>query len=75
MMASDPPPLEHRAVLEHDSAILPEVIAARGSRTATAKADLRRLGFSCVQDRVPANACFVHRRELENIHAASYGNR
>ena len=74
-MASDPLPLEHRAVLEHDSAILPEVVAARGSRTATVKADLRRLGFSCVQDRVPANACFVHRREPVNPHAASDEDR
>ncbi len=58
-------------MLEHDSAILPEVVAARGYRMVTVKADLRRLGFSSVQDRVPATAYFVHRQELENPYASS----
>jgi hypothetical protein len=43
----------HRYALEQGSAISPEVIAARGYRTITAKAELRRLGFSDIQSRVP----------------------
>jgi uncharacterized protein DUF3854 len=44
----------HRHALEQESAISPEVIAARGYRTITARAELRRLGFSDAQSRVPA---------------------
>lgn len=36
----------HRYMLEVDSGISPEVIAARGYRTVTVKAELKRLGFS-----------------------------
>ena len=45
---------EHRYALEQGSAISPEVIAARGYRTITARTELRRLGFSEAQSRVPA---------------------
>jgi hypothetical protein len=44
---------EHRRMLEHDSAITPEVIAARGYRTVSSKKELRVLGFSPTQCRVP----------------------
>lgn len=44
----------HRAILEQESGITPEVIAARGYKTATTKAELARLGFSRSQQRVPA---------------------
>ena len=45
---------KHRESLEHGSSIGPEVIAARGYWTAETKAELRSLGFSDVQARVPA---------------------
>jgi len=44
----------HHAALIRDSAITPEVAAARGYRTVTVRAELRRLGFSEAQARVPA---------------------
>lgn len=52
--ASEPDLLpKHRALIEA-SAISPEVMRARGYRTVTSKAELRRLGFSDTQCRVPA---------------------
>ncbi|MFI5364361.1 MAG: DUF927 domain-containing protein [Candidatus Binatia bacterium] len=42
------------AVLLRESAIRPEVAAARGYRSVTTRAELRRLGFSDAQARVPA---------------------
>lgn len=47
---------EHRRALEEGSAISPGVIAERGYYTVTAKKDLGALGFSPVQQRVPALA-------------------
>ena len=44
---------EHRTSLEIDSSISPDVIAARGYRTVTAKVELRRLGFSASQEQTP----------------------
>jgi putative DNA primase/helicase len=44
---------QHAALLER-SAITPEVVAARGYRTVTIATELRRLGFSGAQARVPA---------------------
>jgi putative DNA primase/helicase len=52
-MAADPLSPEHRRVLEHESAIASEVIAARGYRTVSNKEELRVLGFSQPQCRVP----------------------
>jgi hypothetical protein len=43
----------HRAMLEQESGINPEVVAARGYRTMTIKAELERLGFSRNQCNVP----------------------
>jgi hypothetical protein len=43
---------QHRKLIE-GSAILPEVAVARGYRSVTAKADLKRLGFSDYQCNVP----------------------
>ena len=54
MSTPDPLSREHRTSLEVDSAISPEVIAARGYRTITVKAELRRLGFSASQTQTPA---------------------
>ncbi len=45
---------EHRESLETQSSIAAEVIAARGYRTVTEKAELRALGFSASQSQVPA---------------------
>ena len=44
---------QHAALLQA-SAIKPEVVAARGYRTVTTRAELRRLGFSDAQAREPA---------------------
>ncbi len=43
----------HRGMLEQESGINPEVVAARGYRTMTIKAELERLGFSRNQCNVP----------------------
>ena len=55
-IAYSPDPLYpvHRASLEIGSGISSEVIAARGYRTETTKAELGRLGFANTQRRVPA---------------------
>ncbi len=45
---------EHRHMLEVESGIAPAVIASRGYRTVTTKAELRGLGFSEPQQRIPA---------------------
>ena len=45
---------EHRKMLAVDSGISPDLITARGYRTVTVRAELRRLGFSDSQARVPA---------------------
>jgi hypothetical protein len=45
---------EHRRTLEQESGIAPEAIDARGYRTITAKVELRDVGFSNPQRRVPA---------------------
>ena len=52
-MTADPLSPEHRQALETESAIHPDVIAARGYRTETTKAELRCLGFSDRQARGP----------------------
>jgi hypothetical protein len=52
-MTADPLSAEHRRMLEHDSAITSGVITARGYRTITGKKELRVLGFSQLQCRVP----------------------
>src|SRR5688500_223591 len=44
----------HHAALIDASAITPEVAAARGYRTVTSRAELRRRGFSDAQARTPA---------------------
>ena len=44
---------DHRAMLERESGLLPEVIDARGYRTVTTKAELKELGFAPSQHRVP----------------------
>ena len=44
----------HRRVLEEESAISAEIIAARGYRTVTVKAELRRRGFADYQLLVPS---------------------
>ena len=46
--------VEHLRILKVDSGICDEVIKNRGYRTVTIKAELRRLGFSDAQTRVPA---------------------
>ncbi len=51
---SPPPLLQHHQRLIERSAILPEVARERGYRTVGTKAELRRLGFSDAQCRVPA---------------------
>lgn len=50
----DPLSARHRAMLETDSGIRPDVIAARGYETITVKARLTEIGFSNRQCRVPA---------------------
>jgi len=50
----DPLSPTHRAMLEEGSGISSGVIAARGYRTVTSKAELGRLGFTTDQRRVPA---------------------
>ena len=47
---------QHRRILERGSAILPEVIEARGYFTAQDKSELNSLGFPDSQSRVPALA-------------------
>ncbi len=54
MPTPDPLSQAHRTVLEVGSAISPAVIAARGYRTVTVRAELHRLGFSEAQLRVPS---------------------
>ena len=54
MMPPDLLSPEHRQTLEQESGITPEVINARGYRTVTSKSQLRDLGFSDSQIRVPA---------------------
>ena len=44
----------HRAMLERDSGLSPEVIEARGYRTVTVKSELKRLEFGEAQRLVPA---------------------
>lgn len=44
----------HRHMLEVESGISTELIEARGYRTVTTKADLKRLGFSAIQQNTPA---------------------
>lgn len=50
----DPLSPDHRRSLEVGSGIAPAVVAARGYRTVTSKAELARLGFTTVQRHVPA---------------------
>ena len=50
----DPLSPAHRAMLEEGSGLSSGVIAARGYRTVTTKAELGRLGFTTDQRRVPA---------------------
>ena len=50
----DPLSPDHRRMLEVDSGIDSDVVAARGYRTVTSKAELGRLGFTSTQQRVPA---------------------
>lgn len=52
--ADGPALLPQHAQLLADSAISPEVATARGYRSATTRAELRRLGFAEPQRRVPA---------------------
>lgn len=46
--------LAHRHMLEHESGISREIIERRGYRTVTTKAELKRLGFSPIQQNTPA---------------------
>src|SRR5262245_11473721 len=46
--------LPQHAKLIEESGIVPEVLAARGYRSATKRAELLRLGFGANQSRVPA---------------------
>ncbi len=64
----DPPPPpdplghllpQHRKLIE-DSAILPDVAKERGYRSVVVRAELRRMGFSDLQARVPALFLPVH---------------
>lgn len=57
---TDPLHEHHRRMLEVESAIDPEVIAERGYRTITKKADLARMGFARPQQGVPALAIPIH---------------
>jgi hypothetical protein len=59
---------EHRAMLERDSGIKPEIIEARGYRTVTVKAELRKLGFSDMQCNVHGLLFPLHsvRGQIEN---------
>lgn len=50
----------HRTMLEQASGINPDVIAARGYQTVTAKTELAKLGFSRAQQLVPALLIPVH---------------
>ena len=56
MTASKPPLLHdhHRTILTQESGIHPDLVTARGYRTVTDAADLKRLGFSPKQLNVPA---------------------
>ena len=51
---------EHKKILTEGSAILEEVIEARGYRTVEKKADLKRLGFSDVQCIPPGILLPIH---------------
>jgi Domain of unknown function (DUF3854) len=50
----------HRAMLEQESSITPEVIERRGYRTVKTKADLERLGFGRPQRNVPGLLLPIH---------------
>ena len=52
--------MPQHAELLRASAISPEVVAARGYRTVTRKADLEELGFGVKQRRVPALLIPIH---------------
>ncbi len=51
---------QHRAMLEQESGICANVIAARGYETVTSKAELKRRGFSPAQQNVPALLIPIH---------------
>lgn len=50
----------HKIMLEGESGISPDVIAARGYQTVTTKAELERLGFSPKQRNTPALVLPIH---------------
>lgn len=50
----------HRTMLERESGIHPDLVKARGYRTVTDQAELKRLGFSPKQQNVPALLIPVH---------------
>lgn len=53
-MSEDALSANHRQMLVSESGIRPEIVEARGYRTVTTKADLKRLGFSDRQQNAPA---------------------
>jgi hypothetical protein len=59
-MTNDQLSPEHRHILEVESAISPEVIAARGYRTVEGKKELAELGYSPVQCQVPGLLLPLH---------------